>query len=102
MTKVQPMYDPKLRESYLNRRNSTRLVLEIVDDRNSKIGGSKVIEHVQHQSHQAYDQVTTNVWSKFLTIVLKSQVVDDRNSKIGRGKIFEHVQNLSYAILTRK
>ena len=61
MTKLQPMYDPKFCESYLNRRNSARLVLEVVDDRNSKIGRGKVFEHVRRQSHQANEQVTTDV-----------------------------------------
>ncbi len=47
--------------TYLNRRNSARLVLEVVGDRNSKIGRGKVFEHERRQSHQVYEQVTTNV-----------------------------------------
>ncbi len=50
MTKLQPMYDPKLWETYLNRRNSARVLFEVVDDRNSKIGRGKVFEHVQNFS----------------------------------------------------
>ncbi len=57
MTKLQPMYDPKWWESYLNHRNSARLVAEVVDDGTSKIGFSKVFKHVRRQSHQACDQV---------------------------------------------
>ena len=112
MTKLQPMYDPKLRESYVNHRNSARLVADVVDDRTSKIGRSKVFEHDRRQSHQAYDQVTTNIRSKILTIVLKSQKQHTTcltgrgrsylSSKIGLSKAFEHVQNFSPAILTRK
>ncbi len=50
MTKLQRMYDPKWWESYLNRRNSARVVLEVMDDRNSKLGRGKVFEHVQNFS----------------------------------------------------
>ncbi len=48
------------------------MVAEVVDDRSGKIGRSKVFEHVRCQSHQIYNQVTTNARSKVLTIVLKS------------------------------
>ncbi len=47
MTKLQLMYDPKLWELH---RNSARLVADAVDDRTSKIGLSKVFEHVQNFS----------------------------------------------------
>ncbi len=47
MTKLRSIYDPKFLESYLNRRNSARLVWEVVGDRTSKIRLSKVFGHVQ-------------------------------------------------------
>ncbi len=87
MTKLQPMYDPELWESHVNHRNNARLVAEVVDDRTGKIGRNKVYEHVRRQSHQAYDQVTTNVWSKMLTIVLKSQK-QRTTSMRGRGRSY--------------
>ncbi len=75
----------KLWQSYWNLRNSARLVLEVVDDRKSKIGRGKVFEHVRRQSHQAYEQVTIDVWSKMVRIVLKSQ--QQRTSGLrGRGR----------------
>ncbi len=55
------------------------MVAEVVDDCTSKFGRSKVFEHVRGQSHQAYDQVTTNVRSKILTIVLKSHDLSERS-----------------------
>ena len=49
-TKLQPIYDPNLWESYVNHRNRERLVAEVVDDRTSKLGRDKVSEHVQNFS----------------------------------------------------
>ena len=54
-TRLRPTCDRKMLESWTNRRKDVRLVAEVVGDRQGKISRSKVVSHVQNQSHQAYD-----------------------------------------------
>ena len=65
---------------WTNRRNNVRLVAEVVrlvaevvGDRKGQISRSKVVVRFNTQSHRAYDQVTTYLRSKNVTIVGESK-----------------------------
>ncbi len=75
-SKLQPMYDPKFWHSYLNRRNSAQLVREVVDNPTSKIGLSKVFEHVQNFSSAILTLVANRSYHQSFMVV--PPVVNER------------------------
>ena len=77
---LRPGYDLPATEKWANHRKNVRvvavvvrLVAEVVGDRKEQISRSKVVVMFKTQSHRAYDQVTTYLWSKNVAIVGKSK-----------------------------
>ena len=73
-------------ESWANRRKDVRLVAEVVGDRQGKISRSKVVRHVQNQSHRAYDVAATKTIMNRRQIVERTYDWSQRSWVIARGK----------------
>ncbi len=73
---AQAIYDSKFWQSYSNRINNVRLLLEVVGDRTSKIGLSKVFEHVQNFSSAILTLVANRSYHQSFMVV--PPVVNER------------------------